>query len=260
MNGVFCFLPVMALVRTRHGDKSLWYLPPEHPRRINCQPSFNFVDVNGDGKTDVVYERADVTEVSRHALDRGELWHRYRLGSRTYGLLVPVLQVRSSFLDSLMAATLAKQTSSTIVRTPVSFRSLLSTGNSFESDTLWGNKDFGIACRAQTRCRPAFGYFDINGDGKSDFVYNRDNSMELQVILSNGGSFNNDSLWGTQGGGIACNGPTNCQPSFAYVDVTGDGPIRLCLLRSIPTLLGYYPVNLQNFSLTSVNEWLVAQV
>ncbi|MBX3339700.1 MAG: VCBS repeat-containing protein [Nitrospira sp.] len=222
------------------------------PGGSNCQPSFSFVDVNGDGKTDVVYERADVTEFRVMLSTGASFGTDTAWGSRTYGIAcagstncAPAF----GFFDGNGDG----KADFIYHRTDTSeFRVLLSTGNSFESDTLWGNKDFGIACAGASNCRPAFGYFDINGDGKSDFVYNRDNSMELRVILSNGGSFNNDSLWGTRGGGIACNGPTNCQPSFAYVDVTGDGRSDFVYLRSDSNAIGVLPSQPSSFSLTSV--------
>jgi hypothetical protein len=136
------------------------------------------------------------------------------------------------------------------------FRVLLSTGSGFDTDTDWGDKDYGVACAGSGNCQPAFGYFDTNGDGKSDFVYNRDNSTELRAVVSNGADYNPDALWGTRGAGISCVGPPTCQPSFSYIDVTGDGKADFTYIQSDNSNLRVAPSGPGKFLLTSVTNGL----
>jgi hypothetical protein len=65
------------------------------------------------------------------------------------------------------------------------FRVKLSTGSGFATETLWGDVSFtNIACVGVVDCKPNFGYFDVNGDGGADFVYQRAGTSELRVKLS----------------------------------------------------------------------------
>ncbi|RIK57522.1 MAG: hypothetical protein DCC63_13640 [Nitrospira sp.] len=222
----------------------------------NCQPSFSFVDLNGDGRTDVVYERTGTTEF-RAMLSTGTSFATDTAwGARAYGIgcagasnCVPAFGFfdgngdgKADFIYHRVDAN--------------QFRVLLSTGSGFDTDTDWGDKDYGVACAGSSNCQPAFGYFDTNGDGKSDFVYNRDNSNDLRAVVSNGADYNPDALWGTRGAGISCVGPPTCQPSFSYIDVTGDGKADFTYIQSDNNNLRVAPSGPGKFLLTSVTNGL----
>ncbi|HMZ97187.1 MAG: FG-GAP-like repeat-containing protein [Nitrospira sp.] len=189
----------------------------------NCQPNFAFTDLNGDGKADFVYQRSDIDEL-RVMLSTGTAFGPdTSWGVKAYGI---ACAGASNCIPNFTFADINGDGKADFVyqRSDIDeLRVMLSTGTGFATDTAWGMKAYGIACAGASNCRPAFGYFDVNGDGKADFVYQRSDIDELRILLSTGSAFRPDAVWGMKGFGIACAGAMNCQPSFSYVDTNGDG-------------------------------------
>jgi hypothetical protein len=71
---------------------------------------------------------------------------------------------------------------------------MLSIGTAFKTDQKWGsrnsNNNVGFGGDAEWMA-------DVNGDGKADYVYNRDSTHEYWVMLSTGTAFQTDTYWGT---------------------------------------------------------------
>jgi uncharacterized protein (TIGR02594 family) len=90
-------------------------------------------------------------------------------------------------------------------------RVLLSTGDGFGPDTLWGVTTNAIGSWDITHAN-GFALGDLNGDGKADFFYN--SSRSLRVLLSSGAGFSPDTQWGMTSSAIA---------AWALADLNGDG-------------------------------------
>jgi hypothetical protein len=94
---------------------------------------------------------------------------------------------------------------------------MLSTGTAFQKDQKWGyrngNNNVGYKGKAQFMA-------DVNGDGKADYVYNRDNTHEYWVMLSTGTAFKTDQKWGYRNGNnnVGFDGDAEWM-----ADVNGDG-------------------------------------
>jgi predicted secreted protein len=94
---------------------------------------------------------------------------------------------------------------------------MLSNGKGFDTDKNWGSRNsknnVGFSGKGQWMA-------DVNGDGKLDYVYNRDNKHEYWVMLSNGSGFDTDKKWGSRN--------SNNNVGFSgkgqwMADVNGDG-------------------------------------
>lgn len=90
------------------------------------------------------------------------------------------------------------------------------TGDGFEPDTRWGEFEYEVADDPLK-----FAFADFNGDGKADFMYRRDNSRELHVLLSRpdeDGFQDGDYIWGEYEYDHAADAPR-----FGFADFNGDG-------------------------------------
>jgi hypothetical protein len=101
---------------------------------------------------------------------------------------------------------------------------MLSNGNGFATETKWGernrNNDVAFGGKSQWMT-------DINGDGKTDLVYLKNNSKEYWVMLSNGTGFETDTRWGTRDYDVAYGGNSQW-----LTDVNGDGKMDLVYLKN----------------------------
>ncbi|MCP4112622.1 MAG: hypothetical protein GY749_45040 [Desulfobacteraceae bacterium] len=120
-------------------------------------------DVNGDGKADLIYNRDDTKKY----------------------------QVMTSKLD----------------------------GTGFNTDILWGEREYKVRGDMQWMT-------DVNGDGKADLIYNREDTKEYSIMISTETGFYFDTLWGTRRYGVASGGDLQW-----LADVNNDGKTDLIYNR-----------------------------
>lgn len=137
----------------------------------NIKPAPGFADLNGDGMADFFY-RKDNTKELRVMLSEGNtLASEKSWGTHIYTSAgsAPIPGF-SDFNGDGKADFFYRWSGTRQVRV------LLSNGDGFEPDTSWGMYTF-----TNGTDRPAPGFADINGDGKSDFIYRKNGSYELRV-------------------------------------------------------------------------------
>ena len=110
-----------------------------------------------------------------------------------------------------------------------SFYALISNGNGFNAEVLWGTRDYGPATSPYEG-----GFYDLNGDGKTDFIYRRANTVEMRALISTENRFEDeDFLWGTKDSPFypadvhqGCFGDMNGDGYTDYVYVNGSEKLR----------------------------------
>jgi hypothetical protein len=166
------------------------------------------IDVNGDGFADYVYNK-DGTKEMHVLLSTGTSFGMdQNWGSRFYSV---GYSGNSEWLvdvngDGLVDYVYNKDGSKEM-------HVLLNTGAGFGTDSSWGSRSFGVGYSGQAEW-----FADIDGDGKADYIYNKDASKELRVMLGSISGFGQDRLWGTRTYGVGYNGKSEW-----FSDVNGDG-------------------------------------
>lgn len=171
------------------------------------QPRGSFVDMDGDGKTDVIYRRSSTKDLrvmlsTGTSLATDTLW-----GSYTY--TTATTHPKPAFVDMNGDGNL-----DFIYRKDgtKNFYVKIASNGSFGADTYWGSYTYGAA-----QSEPNTTYADFNGDGKTDFAYKRSDTKDMYVMISDGSGFTPQEYWGsfTYGAG-------SDQPDGRFVDINGD--------------------------------------
>ncbi len=175
----------------------------------NSDPTFTLTDMNGDGKADLIYRRKDKRDL-RVLLSTGSSFGTDTLWG-TYSYSVGNSHPKSSFTDmngdGLTDFVYRRKDTKTI-------RVMLNNGSSLGADTYWGAYSQSPA----TGDWPKAAWVDLNGDGKSDFIYRKGGQRQLYAMLSTGTSLASESLWGTYTYNVG-----QAEPNTAFVDLNGDG-------------------------------------
>ncbi|MBN1208925.1 MAG: VCBS repeat-containing protein [Myxococcaceae bacterium] len=165
-------------------------------------------DVNGDGRVDYVYNR-DGTRELRVLLSTGTGFAAEQgWGSRSYGA---GYDGRSEWLADVNGDGRADHVYSRDATRELRVR--LSTGAGFGADTRWGERLYAVGYAGGSEW-----LVDVSGDGRADYVYNRDGTREMRVLSSSGGAFGTDLLWRERTHGVGYTGESQW-----WADVTGDG-------------------------------------
>lgn len=167
-------------------------------------------DLNGDRRDDYVYNRDNTSEM-RVMLSTGTSFSTDQLwGKRSYGV---GYDGHSQWLADVGGA--GGQWADYIYNrdNTSDLRVMLSNGTSFSTDQLWGSRSYGVGYDGRSEW-----LVDVNGDGRADYVYNRDNTSEIRVMLSTGASFGPDQAWGSRSHGVGYDGRSEW-----LADVNGDG-------------------------------------
>lgn len=177
-------------------------------------------DVNGDGKSDLVYYQAGTGATWRVLLSTGTsfavdaLWGTTTEGISSYGgshqfFLVDVNGDAKTDIVYLQDGT-------------ATWRAALSaTGtNTLGPDTAIGQQSSGTVSAGGYH---AHYWADLNGDAKADLMYQKDGSSKWRVMLSTGTSLGQDNEWGSNTAGIKWD--TGDGPRVQ--DVNGDGKADL---------------------------------
>jgi len=169
------------------------------------------VDMNGDGKADLVYQRAGTNELwvklsTGTEFGADELW-----GTKSYGTHYNSVW---SFVDMNGdgKADLFYRSAGTD-----DLRVMLSTGDGFGPDISWGT-------RPSDASEVIWTLADMNGDGKVDYVYQRGYTPEIWVMLSTGTGFGPQTMWGSRSFSIGGYGWDGISGSlWTLDDMNGDG-------------------------------------
>jgi RHS repeat-associated protein len=165
-------------------------------------------DLNGDGLTDYIYERSDTNYLQVMLSTGNGLGPESTWASRLYGVSAGVWSLVDLNGDGKDDYVYSRKDTKEA-------RVLLSTGTGFQAEALWGTRLYSMGCDGA-----CFWFQDMNGDGKADFVYQRDGTNEFRVLLSTGSSFAAEYVMFTRTYQAAGSGSDN-QNWFA--DVNGDG-------------------------------------
>ncbi|HJQ08165.1 MAG TPA: RHS repeat-associated core domain-containing protein [Candidatus Saccharimonadales bacterium] len=151
------------------------------------------VDINADGKDDIIYHQAGTGTTWRVLLSTGtsfaadSVWGTTTHGISSYGgshqfFLVDVNGDSKTDLVYLEDNT-------------ATWRAALSSpnGNTLGPDVVLGTQTYGTVSAGGYH---AHYWADANGDGKSDLVYQQDGTSTWRVMLSNGTSLGADTAWG----------------------------------------------------------------
>ena len=170
-------------------------------------PRYGFADFNGDARMDFIYRQKN-TKTLRVMLSAGSgfgsdtVWGNY---FRSYA--DPPNHAFADFNGDGKADFAYRR------RNTKAWYIKLSNGTGFASERKWGSYKYAVGDDA-----PDYAFADFNGDGKTDFAYRRQNTSDLRVMISNGSSFENDTLWGRYN-----NLTSNEHPTHAFADFNGDG-------------------------------------
>jgi hypothetical protein len=166
------------------------------------------VDVNGDDRADYVYNRNDTREIwvmlstgSGFAADR-------KWGQRTHGV---GYDGASEWMVDLTGDGRADYVYNRDGTREIWV--MVSTGSGFAADRKWGERTHGVGYAGRSEW-----LVDVNGDDRADYVYNRDDTREIRVMLSTGSGFAADRKWGERTRGVGYDGASEWM-----VDLTGDG-------------------------------------
>ncbi|HYO64010.1 MAG TPA: Ca2+-dependent phosphoinositide-specific phospholipase C, partial [Pyrinomonadaceae bacterium] len=145
-----------------------------------------FADVNGDGRADYLYNREGTREMWVMTSGGTQFGPEQNWGSRNH----PVGRGgKSQWLADVNGDGRADY-----VYNRDGTRELwvmTSDGTKFSSPRLWGERKYGVGHEGFSEWLA-----DVTGDGKSDHIYNRDETRELWVMTSTGAAFNADAKWG----------------------------------------------------------------
>ncbi len=182
-------------------DDLIWGVR-SHTIETQC-PGLRVADVNGDGLADVIYDNSKNMHVllsTGSGFTADTVW-----GSRTKSY---------TDLDTTgfrMADVNGDGMADVIYDNSSNMRVLLSTGNGFQADALWGKRLKSIGSESG-----GFQMTDVNGDGLADMIY--DNNKSIRVLLSTGSGFQTETIWGYRTEGFPAAGT-----GFRLSDVNGDG-------------------------------------
>ncbi|WP_224245485.1 Ca2+-dependent phosphoinositide-specific phospholipase C [Hyalangium gracile] len=167
-------------------------------------------DVNGDGRADHVYNRDGTRELRVRISTGAGFKTDSNWGERSHGV---GYAGGSEWLVDVSGDGRADYVYNR--NDTREMRALVSTGSSFGTDRLWRERTHGVGYDGQSQW-----WVDVSGDGRADYVYNRDGTPELWAMTSTGQGFNPDSRWGTRKHGVGFDGRGEW-----LVDVDGDGKV-----------------------------------
>ncbi len=201
-------------------------------------------DVTGDGKADLVYVGKDnkTIYVKPAVGDQGSFGADIEAGSTVYEISNTLVYLRDVSGDGRADIVYNKKDMAELrVLTARSNWANDSKFSLFQSDQLWGEREYGVAG----------GYLgqsieDLDGDGRADLIYNKKDSTEYFVALSIGDSFKLNQYWGRRVEAVAADG------RMAYLaDVDGDGLADLVYNEKnnndIRVLLSFRPAQRSTF-------------
>ena len=170
-----------------------------------------FADLNGDGLPDYIYQR-DGSREYRALINNGVnansevVW-----GTRVYAADGASNQWLVDINADGITDYLYKRDG---VR---DYRVMIGDGTKFLADTLWGTRIYGTSGTTQWPV-------DVNGDGLTDIVYQRDGYKQYWAKLNDGGSFGSDYLLASRT--YAASGDLQWP-----IDMTGDGQLDFVYKR-----------------------------
>jgi RHS repeat-associated protein len=165
-------------------------------------------DLDGDGRQDYIYERSGTNYLQVMLSTGTTLGPESTWGNRLYGVGSSVWSLADLDGDGKDDYVYSRDGTKEA-------RALISTGSGFLAEKLWGTRLYSIAGSGAL-----FWFQDVNGDGKADFIYQRDGTNQFYVKLSTGSSFGSETLLFTRAYGAAGDGSNN---QNWFVDVNGDG-------------------------------------
>ena len=169
-----------------------------------------FVDVNGDGMTDHVFESGDknggryfVQLSSGSSFQSNQDWGGYGKIEHDGDAQWFVDINGDGMTDTIYNE---KGNDDYLV--------LLSTGTKFSGPAKWGTKAQGVEHKGKAQW-----FADVNGDGRADHIYNSTKGKnKYRVQLSEGAIAGNDNEWGEKTYGVADDGRAQW-----IIDINGDG-------------------------------------
>jgi hypothetical protein len=166
---------------------------------------FKLLDMNGDGRADVVYEASNaavrVVASTGTAFGPDASW-----GIRTQSYNPEFRGSQFADLDGNGLPDLVYEASNGATRV------LLNSGTSLGADQNWDGR-----AAAYNPEVIGFQLADLNGDGLADMVYEASNGV-LRVRLSRGNSFAPDADWGSRASAY-----NSAKKGFSLTDTDGDG-------------------------------------
>lgn len=154
-----------------------------------------FVDLNGDGKSDLVYNRNASNQVyvklsnsTGTGLEADTLW-----ATRNWQVDSAANASASQWFVDLNGDSLPDYLYQR--RNTSDYYAMINTGSSFASEVLWGTRPYAVNHSSTA----LVWLVDINNDSLTDLVYERDGTRETHVMLTKPvGGFDTDQLWGTR--------------------------------------------------------------
>lgn len=208
-------------VYNRDGTKELWVLVstgaafrPDQKwgeRKYDASPEGNserLADVSGDGRADYVYNRDATRELWVMTSTGTQFGPDQNWGSGNYTV------ARGG--KSQWMADVNGDGKADYVYNREGTRELwvmTSDGTKFAPPRLWGERKYEVGYGGNSEWLA-----DVNGDGKADYVYNRDGTWELWVMASAGTAFYVDAKWGERRHAVADGGKSEW-----VVDLDGNG-------------------------------------
>ena len=144
---------------------------------------FADVDLDTAGASDLVYDRAESKEIRILRSNGSKLGSDEKWGTRSSDVASDGKRQWVVNVSTDLKLDVVYNSSSNTKE----IRVLVNNGQ-LGSDTKWGARTYEVE-------KDAVWLADINGDGRADYVYARDDSTELRVLTSTGTSFNADVLW-----------------------------------------------------------------
>ncbi len=195
-----------------------WGIYPTGADANNSWTSHWLIDVNGDGRSDIVYlsvapNRYMVMKSNGSGFDAPVAWADY-VAVYAWAQFWP-RDVNGDGRTDLVYL------SST---TPRNYMVMLSTGTSFTAPVSWGIYPTGADANNSWT---SHWLIDVNGDGRSDIVYLSVAPNRYMVMKSTGSNFASPVAWADY---VAVNNWSQFWP----IDVTGDGNADLVYLSTTP--------------------------
>ena len=165
-------------------------------------------DMNGDGMTDYVYN-ANGTRDYRVMLSQGNtLGTDTKWGTRSNSV---GNDGSNQWLVDMNGDGMADYVYN--ANGTRDYRVMLSQGNALGTDTKWGTRSNSVGDDGANQW-----FADVNGDGMTDYIYNKSGSRDYRVMLSQGNTFETDTKWGTRSNSVGDDGTNQW-----FADVNGDG-------------------------------------